>query len=183
MCEATPPLLWAGSCVCQEHGTTIQQGALRKQLTPAWAICSCQGPQLWCRAVQSLCQWLHAAGTMAATFDEGPVAESWGIVLQTGLEDKTRSPVLQHFLETLQHDGISVKLAGAVTKVLMGCWTPASHRLSSCDLNALLANAQALVQEEVQASLDQQLADCGLPRAEGSPLSQSDENSADWLVL
>lgn len=80
------------------------------------------------------------------------MAESWGIVLQNDFEDKTQTPVLQCFLEKMEEDGISVKLATVVTKILISCWAPASHRLSSCDLNVLLTNAVVLAQEEGQAS-------------------------------
>ena len=122
-----------------------------KQLTPAWAVCSCQGPQLWCTAVQTLCLWLHAAWSIVVSFHEGPVAESWGVALQISCEDKTQSPVLQRFLGMMQDDGISVKLATTVTKILISCWAPASQRLSSGDLHVLLINAVARAQEEGQA--------------------------------
>ena len=79
------------------------------------------------------------------------MAESWGDTLQVDCEDKTQSPVLQRLLEKMQDDGISVKLATVVSKIIMSCRAPASHRLSSCDLSVLLANAVALAQEEGQA--------------------------------
>ena len=65
--------------------------------------------------------WLHAAGSVAAACDGGPVAESWGTALQISCEDKTQSPVVQRFLEQMQHDGISVELATVVTKIVIRC--------------------------------------------------------------
>ena len=97
---------------------------------------------------QKLCPWLHVSGSVVASYDESPVAESWGDALQVDCEDKTQSPVLQRFLEKMQDDGISVRLATLVTQILMGCWASASHRLSSCGLCVLLTNAVVLAEEE-----------------------------------